>query len=157
MKKQSDRVRDWRDRQKAEGKTSITVLLSPEARGILAEKKEQTGESYSVIVEKAIQTLKKQSSRLPGSKHVRREDAVARVSARHDQSPVISAPGQESRHEPKLLIDDLANYPSLKDIELEQALKREKGLYDFQMKKGVFKRLFRTPNGSLGRRKKWFQ
>lgn len=65
MKKQSDRTRDWRERQKAEGKTSITVLLSQEARSFLTEEKEKTGESYAVIVEKALQALKKHGYRRP--------------------------------------------------------------------------------------------
>jgi hypothetical protein len=58
MKKEADRIRRWRERQKAEGKTSFTVLLSQEAREFLAEEKEKSAESYAVIVEKALHTLK---------------------------------------------------------------------------------------------------
>ena len=65
MKKQSDRIKIWREKQKAEGKSSITVLLSLEARTILTEEKEKTGESYSVIVERALRAQNKKSYRLP--------------------------------------------------------------------------------------------
>jgi hypothetical protein len=158
MKKQSDRVRDWRERQKADGKTSITVLLSPEAREILAQEKEQSAESYSVIVEKALLALKKQGHGLPGLKPFRPEKGKDRSFARAHQRAVMPAASSESAGESKkLLIDDLANYPSLKDLELEQAQKKENGLYDFKSRKGFMNRLFSPSPESLGRKKKWFQ
>jgi hypothetical protein len=155
MKKQSDRIKIWRERQKAEGRTSITVLLSNEARVVLAEEKEKTGESYSVIVEKALQTLKKNSYRLPSQKKSRRDDKLAKLSTGYQQ-PVIPVPIQENAGKPKLLIDDLAHYPSVKDIELEQTLKKMRGISDTKLKKGLFKRLFRFSAGSKSRKKKWF-
>jgi hypothetical protein len=43
MRKEADRIKRWRERQKAEGKTSFTVLLSQEAREIITEEKEKQG------------------------------------------------------------------------------------------------------------------
>ena len=76
MKNEADRIRRWRERQKAEGKTSFTVLLSQEARDFLAEEKAKTGDCYAVIVEKALQTLKKQGYRPPVLKHFPKREEV---------------------------------------------------------------------------------
>ena len=158
MKKQSDRIRNWRERKKAEGKTSFTVLLSQEARVILAEEKEKTGENYSAIVERALQTLKKQRHRLTSLKHSsKREDVLARVPARDHQTPLISATNHENGRQSKILIDDLAHNPSPKDIEREQIGKKQNGTYDLKFKEGLIKRLFRFSGGSFGRKKKWFK
>jgi hypothetical protein len=115
MKKQSDRIKIWREKQKAEGKTSITVLLSHEARAILADEKEKTGESYSVIVENALHSLNKKSHRPPVHKYSGRDDKLAKLSTAYQQ-PVIPVPTQENAGKPKILIDDLVHYPSVKDI-----------------------------------------
>jgi hypothetical protein len=151
MKKQSDRIKIWREKQKAEGKTSITVLLSHEARAILAEEKEKTGESYSVIVERALHALNKKSYKLPGQKQSRRDDNLAKLSTGYQQ-PVIPVPIQENAGKPKLLIDDLLQYPSVKDIELEQTLKKLRGISDPKLKKGLFSRLFRFSTGPKNRK-----
>jgi hypothetical protein len=156
MKKPSDRIKIWRDKQKAEGKASITVLLSQEARAILTEEKEKTGESYSVIIEKALQSLKKKDYRLPGQKHSRRMEIPANVSAGY-QKPVSPVPIKENGGKPKALIDDLVHYPSMRDLELEQTLKKMRGISDTKLKKGLFNRLFRFSAGPKSRNKKWFQ
>ena len=155
MKKQSDRIKIWRERQKAEGKTSITVVLSHEARVILAEEKEKTGESYSVIVEKALQVLKKKSYRLPAQKHSKREEVPANASAGY-QKPIIPTASQANGAQTKTLIDDLAHYPNIKDLELEQTLKKMRGIHDTKLKKGLFSKLFRFSAGPKSRKKKWF-
>jgi hypothetical protein len=158
MRKGADRIKGWRERQKAEGKTSITVLLSQEARVILTEEKEKTGESYTVIIEKALQTLKKYSYRLPTLKHFpKREEVLARVSTRDHQPSVIPVTSHESGGQTKILIDDLANYPSLGDIKREQAGKEQNGIYDLKFKEGLISRLLRSSAGPFGRRKKWFK
>ena len=160
MNKQSDRINNWRKRQKAEGKTSITVLLSQEARIILTEEKEKTGESYSVIVEKALQALKKQPYRLPSLKQQRpkHDEVPARKSTRDQQTSIIPETSQESVSQTKkILIDDTAYYPSLKDIEREQEEKKLNGIYDHKFKEGFIDRLFRSSAGPFGRKKKWFK
>ena len=160
MNKQSDRINNWRKRQKAEGKTSITVLLSQETRLILTEENEKTGESYSVIVEKALQALKKQPYRLPSLKQPKpkRDEVLARVSTRDQQTSIIPETIHENvRQTKKILIDDTANYPSLKDIEREQAEKKQNGINDLPFKEGFINRLFRSSAGPFGRKKKWFK
>jgi len=109
MKKEADRIRRWRERQKAEGKTSFTVLLSQEAREFLAEEKEKTGESYALIVEKALHTLKKQGYRPPVLKHFpKRDDVTARAAAREHHPPATAVTSHDNGAQPRILIDDLA-------------------------------------------------
>ena len=130
MKKEADRIKRWRERQKAEGKSSFTVLLSQEARDFLAEEKGKSGESYAVIVEKALQTLKKQGYRPPVLKHFpKREEVLARAAAREHHPSAVPVTSNENGEQPRILIDDLANYPTLEDIEREQAGKEQKAAY----------------------------
>jgi len=158
MKKEADRIRRWRERQKAEGKTSFTVLLSQEAREFLAEEKEKTGESYAVIVEKALQTLKKQGYRPPVLKQFpRRDDVSKRAAAREHYPSVTPVTSHDNEAQPRILIDDLANYPSLEDIEREQAGKEQSGIYDLKSNEGLITRLLRSSAGPFGRKKKWFK
>ncbi len=116
MKKEADRIRRWRERKKAEGKSSFTVVLSQQAREILAEEKGKTGESYAVIMEKALLGLKRQGYTPPVLRHFpRREEVLARASAQNP--PPAPAAGRKG-DQPRILIDDLANYPSLEDIDV---------------------------------------
>jgi hypothetical protein len=158
MQKEADRIRRWRERQKAEGKTSFTVLLSQEAREFLAEEKGKTGDSYAVIVEKAIQTLKTQGYRPPVLKHFsKREEILARAATREHHPPVIPVTSHGEGAQPRVLIDDLANYPSLEDTAREQAGKEQNGIYDLKSNEGLINRLLRSSAGPFGRRKKWFK
>jgi len=151
MKKQSDRIRDWRERQKAEGKSSINVLLSQEARLFLTEEKEKTGESYAVIVEKALQALKKHGYRRPALKYFpNREDVPEKIFTRDHQPSAIPKISHETGAQPKILIDDLANYPRIEDIKREQAEKRKNGLQDLNFNEGLFARLLRSSAGIIG-------
>jgi len=158
MKKEADRIRRWRERQKAEGKTSFTVLLSQEAREFLAEEKEKTGESYAVIVEKALHTLKKQGYRPPVLQQFpRRDDMLTSAAAREHYPSVTPVTSHDNGAQPRILIDDLANYPSLQDIEREQAEKEQSGIYDLKSNEGLITRLLRSSAGPFGRKKKWFK
>jgi hypothetical protein len=158
MKKEADRIRRWRERQKAEGKTSFTVLLSREAREFLAEEKEKTGESYAVIVEKALHTLKRQGYRPPVLRHLpKRDDVMARAAAREHHPPVTAVTSHDHGEKPRVLIDDLANYPSLEDIEREQAEKEQNGIYDLKSNEGLITRLLRSSAEPFSRKKKWFK
>ena len=65
-------------------------MLSHEARAILAEEKEKTGESYSVIVENALQSLNKKSYKLPGQKQSRRDDKLVKLSTGYQQPVLVS-------------------------------------------------------------------
>lgn len=158
MRKEADRIKRWRERQKAEGKTSFTVLLSQEAREIITEEKEKTGESYAVIVEKALQTLKKEGYRPPVLKHFsNREGVLARAATREHHPPVIPVTSHREGAQPRVLIDDLANYPSLEDIEREQAEKEQNGIYELKANEGLITRLLRSSAGPFSRKKKWFK
>ncbi len=158
MKKEADRIRRWRERQKAEGKTSLTVLLSQEAREFLAEEKEKTGENYAVIVEKALQTLKKQGYKPPVLKHFpKREEVLIRAAAQEHRPAAVPVTSYEEGAQHKILIDDLANYPTLEDIEREQAGKEQSGIYDIKSNEGLITRLLRSSANPLGRKRKWFK
>ncbi len=155
MKNEADRIRRWRERQKAEGKTSFTVVLSQEAREYLAEEKAKTGDSYAVIVEKAIQTLKKQGYRPPVLKHYpKREEVLTKSAAREHSTPPSPVTSYDHGEQKRILIDDLANYPTLEDIERERAAKEQDMRYDIKPSEGIISRLLRT---STGRKKKWFK
>jgi hypothetical protein len=54
-----ERLRRWRERNRAEGKQSFTIMLSQEAKDILSEEKKGSGASYSTIIEKALLAFKK--------------------------------------------------------------------------------------------------
>jgi hypothetical protein len=158
MKKEADRIKRWRERQKAEGKSSFTVLLSQEAREFLAEEKGKSGETYAVIVEKALQTLKKQGYTPPVLKHFpKREEVLIRAAAREHHPPAVRVTSYESGAQPRILIDDLANYPTLEDIEREQAGKEQNGIYDLKSNEGLITRLLRSSANPLGRKRKWFK
>jgi hypothetical protein len=155
--KETDRIRRWRERKKAEGKTSFTVLLSQEARVILTEEKEKTGESYAVIVEKALQTLKKHGYRSPALKHFpKREESQTRGSTKDPQSSVFPVKSRENGGQPRILIDDLANYP-IEDVKSDQAGKEQNDIYDFKYNEGLITRLLRSSAVPFRRRKKWFK
>lgn len=159
MKKEADRIRRWRERKKAEGKSSFTVVLSQEARDILAEEKEKTGESYAVIMEKALQGLKRQGYTPPVLRHFpRREEVLARAAVQEPApSPAAGRVNHEGGRQPRILIDDLANYPTLEDIEREQAAKEQNGVNDLNSGEGLITRLLRSSAGPFGRKKKWFK
>ncbi|HTZ41224.1 MAG TPA: hypothetical protein VMB77_13810 [Syntrophales bacterium] len=155
MKNEADRIRRWRERQKAEGKTSFTVLLSQEARDFLAEEKAKTGDCYAVIVEKALQTLKKQGYRPPVLKHFPKREGVLTKAVTQETSALNSSvTSYENGAQTRILIDDLANYPTLEDIERERAGKEQDVRYDIKSNEGLITRLLRS---STGRRRKWFK
>lgn len=52
-----ERLRRWRERNRAEGKQSFTVMLSQEAKEVLCEEKKASGASYSTIIEQALLNL----------------------------------------------------------------------------------------------------
>ncbi len=154
MKNEADRIRRWRERQKAEGKTSFTVLLSQEAREYLAEEKAKTGDSYAVIVEKALQTLKKQGYRPPVLKHFPNREEVLTRAAKESSAPPSPVTSYDNSVQTRILIDDLANYPTLEDIERERVAKEQDVRYDIKPRDGLISRLLRS---STGRKKKWFK
>jgi hypothetical protein len=109
-------------------------------------------------MEKALLGLKKQGYTPPVLRHFPlREEVLAR--AAQDPSPESreSRVDHEGDRQPRILIDDLANYPTLGDIEREQAAKELNGAYDLKSSEGLITRLLRSSAGPFGRKKKWFK
>jgi hypothetical protein len=158
MKKEADRIRSWRERKKAEGMTSYTVHLSREARVILTEEKEKNGDSYAIIIEKALQALKKQDCKPPVLKRFSKlEELPVRVSTIDNQPPAIPLVHHENGGQPRILVDDLANYPNVEGIEQKQAMKERNDIYDLKFNEGIITRLLRFSEDPFRRRKKWFK
>jgi len=156
MGKEADRTKHWRERKKAEGKTSLTVMLSQEARIILREEKEKTGETYSVIMEKALQMLKKQSYRLPTiNQFPMREEVMARTTANNHQLLLTVKKSKDNGDKPRILIDDFANYPD-EGSASKQLWREQNSFSDLKLNNGFITRLFRSSTG-FRRRKKWFK
>ena len=159
MKKETDRVKRWREQQKAGGKASVTVLLSSEARQVLTEEKEKTGESYAVIIERALQSLKKHGYRSSTLKHVsKRRESLPKPVTSDYQTPVIPVTSNGNEGQPRILIDDLADYYYSSDEMLnEQAGIGQNGSYGLKADEGLFTRLMRSSTAPFGRKKKWFK
>ena len=82
---------------------------------------------------------------------------MAREATREHHPPATAVTSHENGAQPRILIDDLANYPSLEDIEREQAGKEQNGIYDLKSNEGLITRLLRSSAGPFGRKKKWFK
>jgi len=89
-----ERLRRWRERNKAEGKQSFTIMLSREAKDALFEEKKMSGASYSVIVEQALLNCKKQTAapavgdQIPKrTKILIDEDGVIRGNIEQEETP----------------------------------------------------------------------
>jgi hypothetical protein len=98
MGTEKERLRKWREKNRAQGRKSFTVMLSREAQSILNDEKESTGKSYSAIIESAVVKLKApvQKVLLAGKGHIERsETGVTR-------NVTSNAVGEKV----KLLIDD---------------------------------------------------
>jgi len=57
-----DRQHNWRRKQKALGRKPYTVMLGRKAQAVLENEKKRTGESLSIIIEKALLYLEKSIS-----------------------------------------------------------------------------------------------
>lgn len=155
MKKEADRIKRWREKQKAEGKTSFTVLLSQEARDILTEEKQKTGESYAVIVERALEHLKRTGYRPPKLHPLpRREQMVAHGATvptgagyRTGKKAVTVRTG--------ILIDDLANEPAPDHTVGSTSGTDGHGAQDEH--ESLIARILRSSRDPFGRKKTWFR
>lgn len=56
-----ERIRRWRERNKEEGRKSVTIIISKKAYYVLSKEKEKTGENYGAIIEKALLNIKRQT------------------------------------------------------------------------------------------------
>jgi hypothetical protein len=64
-----ERLRRWRERNRAEGKQSFTVMLSQEARNVLSEEKKTSGTSYSTIIEQALLNFRERAGTILTGDH----------------------------------------------------------------------------------------
>ena len=62
METGKERIRRWRERNKMEGRKSVTIVISKKAYYILSKEKEKTGDNYGTIVEKALLNMKRRAS-----------------------------------------------------------------------------------------------
>jgi hypothetical protein len=58
MGTEKERLRRWREKNRAKGKKSFTIMLSKEAQYILKREKERSDTTYSSIIERALLRLK---------------------------------------------------------------------------------------------------
>ncbi len=158
MKKEADRIKRWRAKQKAEGKTSFTVLLSQEARDILTEEKERTGESYAVIVDRALDQLKRTGYRPPKLHPLPRlGENVAHAHGTHTQSATGSAKKKPVTVRTGILIDDLANEPLPDHSAGNVSGVGSHGTHDLRDNESLITRILRSSTGPFGRKKTWFK
>ncbi|MBW2637226.1 MAG: hypothetical protein JRC86_06855 [Deltaproteobacteria bacterium] len=61
MGTEKERLRRWREKNRAKGKKSYTIMLSREAQYILKREKERSETTYSSIIERALLRLKSTS------------------------------------------------------------------------------------------------
>jgi hypothetical protein len=59
MGTEKERIRRWRERNKVEGRKSVTIVISRKAYRVLSEEKEKTGDNYGAIVERALLNMKR--------------------------------------------------------------------------------------------------
>ena len=60
-----DRQRKWRAKQKARGRTPLTILVTGDIRMMLDEMKRNSGETYSTIVERALRSMVLKGQKAP--------------------------------------------------------------------------------------------
>jgi hypothetical protein len=58
MGTEKERLRRWREKNRAKGKKSYTIMLSKEAQFVLKREKERSDATYSSIIERALMRLK---------------------------------------------------------------------------------------------------
>ena len=62
MGTEKERIRRWRERNKVEGRKSVTIVISKKAYHVLSDEKEKTGDNYGAIVERALLNVKRHTS-----------------------------------------------------------------------------------------------
>lgn len=59
MKTGKERIRRWRERNKMEGRKSVTIVISNKAYYVLSKEKQKTGDNYGTIIEKALLNMRR--------------------------------------------------------------------------------------------------
>ncbi len=135
MGNDTERIRKWRERKRAEGKKSFTVVLSHEAQKVLVSEKNKTGSSYSDVVEKALLSLVKSANRPTTTRYL----STAEVFEKKVTGNVTSN-GQSVKKIP-IIIDDTANYTISSP-------------YYIKTEEGWISRILRSSRDKLSRKKR---
>ncbi len=122
-----ERLRRWRERNRAEGKKSFTVMLSQESQDILSEEKKGAGATYSTIIENALLNIRKAVDTV-----VPANDTPKRQKILIDEDGILRGEAERDKGYPsKITIED-----------------------DTQLSKGFIPRLLKRSNSRFYRLKK---
>jgi len=122
-----ERLRRWRERNRAEGKKSFTVMLSQESQDILSEEKKRSGATYSTIIENALLNIRKTADTVAPA-----NDMPKRQKILIDEDGILRGEAERDKGYPhKITIED-----------------------DTQLSKGFIPRLLKRSNSRFYRLKK---
>ncbi|MBN2539525.1 MAG: hypothetical protein JXB09_05700 [Deltaproteobacteria bacterium] len=122
-----ERLRRWRERNRAEGKQSFTIMLSNKAKEVLCDEKKASGTSYAAIIENALLNFRKPTGNLIA--HNNKQETA------------------------KILIDE--DSILLDDIKVEENRVKKTAMEDdYNLREGFLPRLLRESRGRLYRIKK---
>ncbi|MDO9514698.1 MAG: hypothetical protein Q7J01_01175 [Syntrophales bacterium] len=124
-----ERLRRWRERNRAEGKQSFTIMLSQEAKEILLEEKEIAGANYSTIIEKALLNFRKMAGTPVTDDH---KPKRAKILIDEDGILRGEIEQEEGRGEKMITIED--NNPQLGEGLIPRLLKRSNSRF-YKLKK----------------------
>lgn len=149
MKNHSSPIRKWRERKRAEGKKSFTVVLSKEAQKVLLSEKEKTGSSYSAIIEKALLGIMKPVYKLPTARHL----PVEVFEKKGREIITKSEKSVQQCHVQPMIIDDQVDYST------PGKMMEFTGVYPYKSRSedGFISRILKSSRNKLSREKKWFR
>jgi hypothetical protein len=129
-----ERLRRWRERNRAKGKQSFTIMLSKEAREILCDEKKNSGTSYSTIIENALLNFRISLGNIIAGNN---KTETARILIDEDRILI---------DEDSILLEDIKRKKSrAKKIAIED---------DFKLSGGFLPRLLRKSRGRIYKLKK---
>lgn len=122
-----ERLRRWRERNRAEGKKSFTVMLSQESQDILSEEKKRSGATYSTIIENALLNIRKTADTVAPANDIPKRQKIL-----IDEDGILRGEAERDKEHPhKITIED-----------------------DTQLSKGFIPRLLKRSNSRFYRLKK---
>ena len=107
-----ERQKQWKERQRHGGKKMITVMLSDEAYNLLAKTKEETGDLFPNIIERAIFNL----CLVTSNENIEKIETI---------NPIKETPQERSKEETLKLIVELKEKQNLSFEKIAQRLNRE--------------------------------
>lgn len=145
MGTERERLRRWREKNKAKGKKSFTVMLSIEAQYILKRERERTGgATYSSIIEGALSGLK--------ASPLKTSVAGKPIVTSNEIGVASNVASNDMKTGTKLLIDDEM---SLKEFEMRDEHRVGRKVEDRDgLKMGLIPRLLKKSKSRFYRLKK---